>query len=168
MSKSQLHLTTEGREFRPPQDPGLQPGQRKVVGGMALLVLVLLAAAVGSLAGLMLVFSARLPQIEDLERYRPSTTTDLYDAKGRIFGSFALERRVVVAYDDFSPLLRQAVISIEDKNFESHWGVNVVRVAGAVYHDLTSSARAQGGERPPSGRVSTRCSHKSSRMQGQR
>jgi len=107
-------------------------------------MLVLLAAAVGSLAGLMLVYSVHLPQIDDLERYRPNTTTELYDVKGRVFGSFALERRVVVGYDDFSPLLRQAVISIEDKNFESHWGVNVFRVAGAVYHDLTSGARAQG------------------------
>jgi penicillin-binding protein 1A len=103
-----------------------------------------LAIAAGSLTGLMLVYSVHLPQIDDLEHYRPSTTTELYDAKGRVFGSFALERRVVVSYDDFSPLLRQAVISIEDKNFESHWGVNVFRVAGAVYHDLTSSDRAQG------------------------
>jgi penicillin-binding protein 1A len=109
-----------------------------------LLVLVLLAAAAGSLVGLMLVYSVHLPQIDDLERYRPSTTTELLDVKGRVFGSFALERRVVVDYDDFSPLLRQAVISIEDKNFESHWGVNVFRVAGAVYHDLTSPERAQG------------------------
>ena len=84
----------------------------------------LLAAAAGSLIGLMLVYSVHLPQIDDLERYRPSTTTELLDRKGRVFGSFALERRVVVGYDDFSPLLRQAVISIEDKNFESHWGVN--------------------------------------------
>jgi len=114
------------------------------VGRLALLVLIFLAVAAGSLVGLMLVYSVHLPQIEDLERYRPSTTTVLYDAKGRIFGSFALERRVVVGYNDFSPLLRQAVISIEDKNFESHWGVNVFRVAGAVFHDLTSSARAQG------------------------
>ncbi len=103
-----------------------------------------MAAAAGSLVGLMLVYSVHLPQIDDLERYRPSTTTELYDVKGRVFGSFALERRVVVGYEDFSPLLRQAVISIEDKNFESHWGVNVFRVAGAVYHDLTSSSRAQG------------------------
>jgi penicillin-binding protein 1A len=115
-----------------------------VVGRLALAVLVLMAAAAGSLVGLMLVYSVHLPQIDDLERYRPSTTTELYDVKGRVFGSFALERRVVVGYEDFSPLLRQAVISIEDKNFESHWGVNVFRVAGAVYHDLTSSSRAQG------------------------
>ncbi len=114
------------------------------MGRLALLVLVLLAAAAGSLVGLMLVYSVHLPQIDDLERYRPSTTTELYDVKGRAFGSFALERRVVVGYEDFSPLLRQAVISIEDKNFESHWGVNVFRVAGAIYHDLTSKERAQG------------------------
>jgi len=75
----------------------------------------------GSLAGLMLVYSVDLPQIHDLERYRPSTTTDLYDRKGRIIGSFALERREVVNYEDFAPVLRQAVISIEDKSFASHW-----------------------------------------------
>ena len=98
----------------------------------------------GSLAGLTLVYSVDLPQIHDLERYRPSTTTDLYDRKGRIIGSFALERREVVNYDDFAPVLRQAVISIEDKSFESHWGINVFRVAGALWHDLRSHGRAQG------------------------
>ncbi len=36
------------------------------------------------------------------------------------------------------------MISIEDKNFESHWGVNIFRVLGAAYHDLTSNGRAQG------------------------
>ena len=92
----------------------------------------------------MLVFSVNLPQINDLERYRPSTMTDLYDRKGRVIGSFALEHRIVVNYDDFAPILRQAVISIEDKNFESHWGINVFRIAGALWHDLRSHGRAQG------------------------
>ena len=108
---------------------------------MALLVL---AAITGSLAGLTLVYSVDLPQIQELEHYRPSTTTDLYDRKGRMIGSFALERREVVGYDGFAPLLRQAVISIEDKNFESHWGINVFRVAGAAWHDIRSHGRAQG------------------------
>ena len=100
----------------------------------------MLAAVTGSLAGLTLVYSVDLPQIQDLEHYRPSTTTDLYDRKGRIIGSFALERREVVGYDGFAPVLRQAVISIEDKNFESHWGINVFRVAGAAWHDIRSTA----------------------------
>ncbi len=124
--------------FRPPQR------RRKVAGSAALAVLLLLAVLTGALGGLMLVYSVNLPQMDDLERFRPSTTTELYDIHGRVFGSFALERRVVIGYDGFSPLLRQAVISIEDKNFESHWGVNVFRVLGAIYHDLTSKLRPQG------------------------
>jgi penicillin-binding protein 1A len=98
----------------------------------------------GALSGLLLIYTVDLPQIQDLERYRPNTTTLLYDAHGSQIGSFALERRIVVGYDDLSPLLRHAVISIEDKNFESHWGVNLFRVAGAAYRDLTEDRRAQG------------------------
>lgn len=104
----------------------------------------MLAIAFGSLCGLMLVYSVNLPQIRDLERYRPIATTELYDIHGRVIGSFALQRRTDITYDQFSPLLREAVISIEDKNFESHWGVNLFRVAGAAYHDLRSHGRSQG------------------------
>ena len=126
------------QELQPPKR------QRKLAGKRALAALLALAVVTGSLAGLMLIYSADLPQIHDLERYRPSTTTQLFDQKGRIFGSFALERREVVNYDDFAPVLRQAVISIEDKSFESHWGINVLRIAGALWHDLRTSGRAQG------------------------
>ena len=125
-----------------PQVPSRR--SRKLAGRSALVVLLLMAIITGSLAGLTLVYSVDLPQIDELEHYRPSTTTDLYDRKGRIIGSFALERREVVDYDGFAPILRSAVISIEDKSFESHWGVNVIRIAGALWHDLRSRARSQG------------------------
>ena len=119
-------------------------GRKKIAGEVALAFLALLAIAFGSLCGLMLVYSVNLPQIRDLESYRPIATTELYDIHGRVIGSFALQRRTDITYDQFSPLLREAVISIEDKNFESHWGVNIFRVAGAAYHDLRSHGRAQG------------------------
>ena len=96
------------------------------------------------MCGLMLVYSIDLPQMDDLERYRPNTTTELYDVHGKVFGSFALERRVVVPYTEFPPVLREAIISIEDKNFESNWGVNLVRAVGAAYHDLHSQGPGAG------------------------
>jgi penicillin-binding protein 1A len=133
--------------FRPPRlrpDSAPERQRRKLAGRFTFAILFSLAAIAGSLAGLTLVYSVDLPQINDLERYRPSTTTELLDQKGRAFGSFALERRIIVNYDDFAPVLRQAVISIEDKNFESHWGINVFRVAGALWHDIVSHGRAQG------------------------
>ena len=116
----------------------------KLAGNRALYILISLAIITGSLAGLTLVYSVDLPQIHDLERYRPSTTTDLYDQKGRVIGSFALERRVVVNYNDFSPVLREAVISIEDKTFATHGGINFFRIFGALVHDLRTHGRVQG------------------------
>jgi penicillin-binding protein 1A len=136
--------TSSGADrFRP---PAARRGSApiRLAGSITFLALLALAIVAGSLTGLMLVYSVNLPQIADLERYRPITTTELLDVHGRVFGSFALERRVVVPYEALPLVLRQAVISIEDKNFESHWGVNIFRVLGAAYHDLTSNGRAQG------------------------
>lgn len=141
-----------GRSHRPDIDPAERQSKtprapkphRKLAGKAAITILVLLSVITGSLAGLTLVYSSDLPQIQDLERYHPSTTTDLYDQKGRVIGSFALERRIVVNYSDFAPILRKAVISIEDKDFESHGGINFLRIWGAAWHDIRSKGRAQG------------------------
>lgn len=142
---NQSETKTLGRRVRR-DDSGFEPPSegRRVAAGIIFAFLILLSAAVGSLSGLMLVYSVDLPQIDELEHYRPSTTTELYDVHGRSFGSFALERRVVIGFNDFSPLLRQAVLSIEDRNFENHWGINLVRVLGALWHDVSSKGRAQG------------------------
>lgn len=117
---------------------------RRIARRVAFFSLLGLSAVFGAMCGLMLVYSIDLPQMEDLARYRPNTTTELLDIHGRAFGSFALERRVVKPYAEFPLVLRQAIISIEDKSFESNWGVNLVRAVGAAYRDLHSNGRAQG------------------------
>jgi penicillin-binding protein 1A len=124
--------------------PAAQRRRRKLVGRTALILLIVLAALTGSLGGLIFVYSVNLPQISDLERYHPSSSTDLYDRNGQMVGRIALERRDNVGYNDFAPILRAAVISIEDKSFESHWGVNVLRILGAAFHDIRTHTRGQG------------------------
>ena len=115
-----------------------------MVGRLVIGLLVLVAALVGATAGLLLVYSTDLPQVGQLEHYRPSSITELYDDQGRTIGSFALQRRVVASYNDYPEILRQALISIEDKDFYRHWGVNVWRIAGAAYRDIQSGGRVQG------------------------
>ncbi|OLB22033.1 MAG: penicillin-binding protein [Acidobacteriales bacterium 13_2_20CM_55_8] len=124
--------------------PEVQLAGRKLVGRVLIGLLVLVSALLGATAGLLLVYSTDLPQVEQLEHYRPSAITQLYDSRGRIIGSFALQRRVVASYDDYPPVLRDALISIEDKNFYRHWGINVWRIAGAAYRDLLSGGKMQG------------------------
>jgi penicillin-binding protein 1A len=117
---------------------------KPLVGRVVFSALVLTSAFLGTIAGLLIVYSTDLPQINELERYRPSTITELYDDQGRQIGSFALQRRVLATYEDYPRVLRDAIISTEDKTFETHWGINFWRVAGATYRDITSSSRAQG------------------------
>src|SRR6516162_6706201 len=124
--------------------PALHFAGQKLVGRVVFGLLVLASALTGTLVGLLVVYSTDLPQISELERYRPSTVTELYDSQGRVVGSFALQRRVLVSYDDLPRVLRDAIISTEDKSFEKHWGINFWRVLGAGYRDIASGTRAQG------------------------
>jgi penicillin-binding protein 1A len=124
--------------------PPVETRNRKLVGRMLIGLLVLVSALVGATAGLLLVYSTDLPQVQELEHYRPSSITELYDDQGRIIGSFALQRRVIATYDDYPQVLRDALISIEDKDFYRHSGVNLWRIAGAAYRDIESGGKVQG------------------------
>jgi penicillin-binding protein 1A len=124
--------------------PEVEIGGRRLVGRVLFGLLVLVAVLVGATTGLLLVYATDLPQVDALEAYRPSSITELYDDHGRVIGSFALQRRVVVGYDDFPPVLRDALVSIEDKDFYKHSGINVIRIAGAAYRDIESGGKVQG------------------------
>lgn len=124
--------------------PPVEIAGRKLVGRVLFGLLMLVSALVGAVAGLLLVYTTDLPQVEALEAYRPSSITELYDDHGRVIGSFALQRRVVTGYDDFAPVLRDALVSIEDKDFYKHSGINFWRIVGAAYRDIQSGGRVQG------------------------
>ena len=61
-----------------------------------------------------------------------------------MIGEFATQRRVVVGYDDITPLLRQAIIATEDADFDRHFGVNIWRIVVAAVTDIVERRRAQG------------------------
>ena len=124
--------------------PEVEIGGRKLVGRVLFGLLVLVSALVGATAGLLLVYTTELPQVDALEAYRPSSVTEIYDDHGRVIGSFALQRRVVASYEDFPPVLRDALVSIEDKDFYRHSGINFWRIVGAAYRDVESGGKVQG------------------------
>jgi penicillin-binding protein 1A len=124
--------------------PPLEIAGQKFVGKVLFGLLVLLSAMVGAAGGLLLVYSTDLPQVEQLEHYRPSSVTELYDGQGRVIGTFALQRRVIASYDDYPQVLRDALVSIEDKDFYRHSGINFWRIVGAAYRDLESGGKVQG------------------------
>ena len=124
--------------------PTIETAGRKFVGRVLFALLVLFSAVVGAAAGLLLVYSTDLPQVDELERYRPSSVTELYDGQNRVIGTFALQRRVIASYEDYPQVLRNALVSIEDKEFYSHSGINIWRIVGAAYRDIESGGKVQG------------------------
>jgi penicillin-binding protein 1A len=128
----------------PPGEPDPPTSTRKIFGQFVFLILVLLSAGIGALGGLVFVYSSDLPKVRELEDYRPDVMTELYADDGTAIGSFALEHRVIVSYNQIPPVLRNAVISIEDRHFESHWGVDILRILRAGIKDVVEWRKAQG------------------------
>ncbi|WP_089409322.1 penicillin-binding protein 1A [Granulicella rosea] len=117
---------------------------RRIAVRATFVLLLIMSGLFGAMCGLTVVYSVDLPQMADLAKYRPNTTTELLDVNGKVIGSFALERRVVVPYSALPQVLQDAIISIEDKSFESNWGVNLIRAVGAAYRDLHTKGKGQG------------------------
>lgn len=55
------------------------------------------------------------------------------------------EDRVLVTYDQIPEVMRQAVLSAEDKDFFEHGGVDPVGIARAAYRDIRNEGVRQGG-----------------------
>ena len=69
-------------------------------------------------------------------RSRASTTS-----RATSIGEFATERRVVVTYEQISPLLRQAIIAAEDQTFEDHLGLSIPRIVVTAVKDIVRGER---------------------------
>jgi len=85
-----------------------------------------------------------LPQIHKLGEYRPPSDTVLYDDTGRPFATFTLQRRTIARYEDFPKVLYDAVLSVEDRNFENHPGFELSRMVAAAFRDLQQRGNVQG------------------------
>ncbi|MEM6635316.1 MAG: PBP1A family penicillin-binding protein [Pseudomonadota bacterium] len=77
-----------------------------------------------------------LPNHEQLARYAPPTISRIYSTEGRIVDEFARERRLFVPSEEIPPLVKQAFISAEDKNFYSHAGFDPLGMASAAFDAL--------------------------------
>ncbi|MGE3275587.1 MAG: penicillin-binding protein 1A [Vicinamibacterales bacterium] len=102
------------------------------------------AALAGTLSGVLFAYSDDLPQISALDDYVPSTITRVLDRNGRTVGEFAVERRVVIGYEDVPVHLRQAILAAEDSDFFEHFGLSVQRIMLTLIRDAMEMRLAAG------------------------
>ncbi|HSS98799.1 MAG TPA: transglycosylase domain-containing protein, partial [Terriglobales bacterium] len=107
-----------------------------MIDRVALAFLLLCSIALGAACGLLFVYASDLPELRALETYRPNVVTEIYADDGQLVGSFALQRRILMTYEQCPKVLFNAVTSIEDQHFEEHWGIDFPRIAGAAYRNV--------------------------------
>jgi len=111
-----------------------------------LAVTLLFAAAIvgGALFGVLFAYESDLPQVASLEDFQPNIITQVFAADGSLLGEFAIEKRVVVRFKDIPPVLRNAIVAVEDADFWKHLGLNPWRIPGAAIANMRSGRRGQG------------------------
>lgn len=109
-------------------------------------ILIALLAGAGVIAVAGYVFWPRdLPPVRALEEYTPSLGTKVYGDDDERITEFQAERRIFVPLREIPPMLRNAVVAIEDARFYSHFGVDLRGIARAAYANVRHGRVVEGG-----------------------
>jgi penicillin-binding protein 1A len=105
----------------------------------------LVLAGISTVFGMMMAVASELPKLEDREQYRVSKPSIMYDDTGRVITRLRNnQNRILVTSDRISPTMKQAVVSIEDRRFYEHTGVDFRGIARAIAVDVTGGGAKQG------------------------
>ena len=96
--------------------------------------------------GIVTAVASEIPQL-DPARNRPQVDSVLYASNG--YSVLAVlrgaESRVLVENGDISPIMKQAIVAVEDKRFYEHNGVDVRGIGRALWQDIRSQGIVEGG-----------------------
>src|ERR671923_296324 len=114
-----------------------------IVAGIGFLLL----AAGGAVAVLwaFTILPRSLPSVTALETFQPLAGTKVYDDNDEIITELHVERRIFVPLAQIPRALREAVIATEDRRFYSHFGVDPIGIARAVWQNYRRGRIVEGG-----------------------
>jgi penicillin-binding protein 1A len=143
-------MAKDGRTFSPRAVLNAPPAQRQhILRRLWLPIVLLLALAAGGLTGIIaayeLNYSRAANEVAALATYRPSVVTRVYaDDDQTVIGEFALEKRIPLKYEEIPPVLKNAILAVEDARFYDHIGIDPIRIIGAGWKTLTTE-KVEGG-----------------------
>ena len=97
------------------------------------------------IGGIFWIYSRDLPSHEVLASYAPKTISRIYSGEGRLIDEFAEERRIFVPVEEIPPVVKQAFVSAEDKNFYTHRGYDPRGMIGALVQAVQSRGESVRG-----------------------
>ncbi len=86
----------------------------------------------------------KIPSVDAIGDFSPGLITEVQDAHGVPFRTYAIERRMLLEEGEISPVLRQALLAAEDKNFYEHGGLDLAATVRSAIINLRRGRRATG------------------------
>src|SRR5260370_12105640 len=117
----------------------------KLIDRVAVAFLLFCAIVLGAAIGLLFVYSSDLPEIRALENYQPNVVTEIYADDGQLAGTFALQRRLLMTYEQVPRVLHDPLLAIQDQPFAQHWGIDFPRRARAAAPTLVKPGHTPDG-----------------------
>ena len=114
---------------------------KKIIIGFLALVLI----AGSGLYLLFLSVKKSLPEIIQIEDYKPLLVSQVYDRNNKKFGEFFRERRTLVPYKDIPKHVVDAFLAAEDDQFFQHNGINIQALFRAAIANMKAGRNVQGG-----------------------
>ncbi|MEW9918656.1 penicillin-binding protein 1A [Marimonas sp. MJW-29] len=111
------------------------------LGGIFTTLTMGIAMVALSIGAVFWMYGRDLPSHESLAQYTPPTISRIYSGQGKLIDEFAKERRLFAPADTIPPLIKQAFISAEDKNFYQHDGYDLRGIAAAGIDAVRSGGR---------------------------
>ena len=139
---------TSRAAYRPPAGVCKKPRRR--IRKLRLFGLLLILFILGSLSftfGLVTSIASEVPSLDPARLQQREVDGYVYDSKGQrvlavLRGS---QSRILVPSDHIAPLMKQAIVAIEDKRFYEHRGVDVHGIMRAVWQDVRNKRVVEGG-----------------------
>jgi penicillin-binding protein 1A len=107
-------------------------------------ILVMLPMIFGVGLGYGLVNYLEIPDVKQLESYRPKSATRLYSDDGTLFAELFVEKRIPIPLTEMPKHLRLAFVAIEDVRFYNHFGVDIRGIGRAFLRNVMSKGITEG------------------------
>jgi penicillin-binding protein 1A len=143
--RQRLDRLRGGEGWRRPR-PGADPKPRlKKLRILLVFIGLALLALVSWVFGVMMAVAQDLPDLEARAQYDRAQNSVVYSSDGTELTTLTgNEKRILLESDEISPVLKQAVVSIEDQRFYEHRGIDFLGIARALEQDVVSGGAVQG------------------------
>ena len=119
-------------------------GPWHIIKRILLVILIIFVLGIAAGSALFFYYAKSAPELSTSKLSSPGSTI-IYDANNKKITSLGSDNRTLIAEDKVPQQLKDAIVSIEDRQFYQQKGIDPKRILGAFLNNLNPDSGLQGG-----------------------